>query len=135
MPKEGSFISFKNFHRSIKVPFVVYADFEAFTEEVSSCKPNEEFSFTQKYQKHTLSGFCYKIVGGELDIKPVLYRAKDNEDISAIFVEMLEKDIIKLHEEFKFSKPMLPLTQQEQLEFDNTEICWICQKNLVKNKK
>ena len=34
MPKEGSFISFKNFHRSIKVPFVVYADFEAFTEEV-----------------------------------------------------------------------------------------------------
>ena len=135
MPKEGSFISFKNFHRSIKVPFVVYADFEAFTEEISSCKPNDEFSFTQKYQKHTPSGFCYKIVGGEIDFKPVLYRAKDNEDISAIFVEMLEKDIIKLHEEFKFSKPMLPLAQKEQLEFDNAEICWICQKNFGKEKK
>ena len=69
-------------------------------------------------------------------VKPVLYRAKDNnEDISQKFVEMLAKDIIKLHEEFNFSKLMLPLTKKEQLEFDNAEICWICQKNLTKQEK
>ena len=138
MPKEGSFISFKNFHRSIKVPFVVYADFEAFTEEISSCKPNDEFSFTQKYQKHTPSGFCYKIVGfdEQMYVKPVLYRAKDNnEDISQKFVEMLAKDIIKLHKEFNFSKPMLPLTKKEQLEFDKAEICWIYQKKFGEREK
>ena len=34
MPEKGSFISFIHHNRSIKVPFVVYADFEAFMEEI-----------------------------------------------------------------------------------------------------
>ena len=42
MPEKGSFISFIHHNRSIKVPFVVYADFEAFTEEISSCEPNDK---------------------------------------------------------------------------------------------
>ena len=62
MPEKGSFISFIHHNRSIKVPFVVYADFEAFTEEISTCEPNEKKSFTKKYQRHRPSGFCYKIV-------------------------------------------------------------------------
>ena len=41
MPEKGSFISFIHHNRSIKVPFVVYADFEAFTEEIYSCEPND----------------------------------------------------------------------------------------------
>ena len=53
MPKEGSLISFNHHNRSIKVPFVFYADFEAFTEEVSTSQPNDKFSFTQQYQKQT----------------------------------------------------------------------------------
>ena len=55
-------IYFIHHNRFIKVPFVVYADFEAFTEEISTCEPNQEFSFTQQYQKHKLSGFYFKIV-------------------------------------------------------------------------
>ena len=33
MPKEGSILKFKNFFRKMRVPFVVYADFECFTEK------------------------------------------------------------------------------------------------------
>ena len=99
MPEKGSFISFIHHNRSIKVPFVVYADFEAFTEEISTCEPNEKKSFTQKYQKHRPSGFCYKIVcfDEKYNPKPVLFRAKsEEEDIGAIFVEMLEQDIKRI---------------------------------------
>ena len=63
MPKEESFISFNHHNRSMKVPFVFYAAFEAFTKEISTCEPNEKFSFTKQYQKHQPSGFCYKCVG------------------------------------------------------------------------
>ena len=35
------------------VPFFIYADFEAITEKVSGCQPNEEKSYTDKYQHHT----------------------------------------------------------------------------------
>ena len=47
MPEKGSFISFIHHNRSIKVPFVVYADFEAFTEEISTCGPNDKKSYTE----------------------------------------------------------------------------------------
>ena len=46
MPEKGSLVTFIHHNRSIKVPFVVYADFEAFTEEISSCEPNDKKSFT-----------------------------------------------------------------------------------------
>ena len=59
MPEEGSLVTFIHHQRSIKVPFVVYADFEAFTEEIPISEQN---AFTQKYQKHKPSGFCFKIV-------------------------------------------------------------------------
>ena len=85
MPEKGSFISFIHHNRSIKSPFVVYADFEAFTEEIPISEQNETFSFTQKYQKHKPSGFCFKIVcfDERFKSKLVVYRAKDdNEDVS-----------------------------------------------------
>ena len=95
MPEKDCFTIFNHHNRLIKIPFVVYADFEAFLEEIPTCEPNDK-SFTKQYQKHRASGFCYKIVcfDKRFDPKPVRYRAKDeNEDISQKFVEMLEEDI------------------------------------------
>ena len=136
MPDEESFISFKHHNRSIKVPFVFYADFEAFTEKVvSACEPNDQFSFTEQYQKHQPSGFSYKCVGFKTK-KSVLYRAKDkNEDIAHKFVEMLEKDIKKIHKKFDFAKKMEPLTEKEKYEFEKAKICWICRQKFGEGEK
>ena len=126
MPEKGSFISFIHHNRSIKVPFVVYADFEAFTEEIPISKQNEKFSFTQKYQRHRPSGFCYKIVCFDEQLfnqKPVLFRAEsEDEDISAIFVEMFERDIKRIQEKFDFSKKMI-FTFKDKDDFEKAEIC------------
>ena len=66
MPKEGAEdIQFKNLIRMMKLPIVVYADFEAFLENIDSCEPNSKSSFTEKYQMHKLCGFCFKIVFSE----------------------------------------------------------------------
>ena len=135
MPKEGSSISYVHHNRSIKVPFVFYADFEAFTKEIQTTPQSDKVSFTQKYQHHQPSGFCYKIVGQNIK-RCVLFRAKDeNEDVSQKFIEMLEEDIKKIYKEFNFSKKMLPLTKKEQSEFENAKICWICQKGFEKKDK
>ena len=135
MPKEGSSISFIHHNRSIKVPFVIYADLEAFTKEIQTTPQSDKVSFTQKYQHHQPSGFCYKIVGQNIK-RCVLFRAEDeNEDVSQKFVEMLEEDIKKIYKEFDFSKKMLPLTKKEQYEFENAKICWICQKGFEKKDR
>ena len=137
MPEKGSFISFIHHNRSIKVPFVVYADFEAFMEEIPISEQNEKFSFTQKYQKHKPSGFCYKIVcfDERYNQKPVLFRARsEDEDISAIFVEILERDIKRIQEKFDFSKKMI-FSLKDKDDFEKARVCWICQKEFGSEKK
>ena len=61
LPKEGSKISFKNRNRSMLIPFILYADFESFTPQLSTCQPNPEKSYTKQHQKHIPSGFCHYI--------------------------------------------------------------------------
>ena len=45
----------------MRVPFIVYADFESFTPLLSTCQPTPDKSYTKQYQKHILNGFCYHI--------------------------------------------------------------------------
>ena len=33
-------LQFKNYHRHMLVPFVIYADFEAISEKIQGCEPN-----------------------------------------------------------------------------------------------
>ena len=56
LPEEGSKISFKNHDRSMRVLFIVYADFEFFTPKLSTCQPNPDKSCAKQYQKHIPSG-------------------------------------------------------------------------------
>ena len=136
MPEKGSLVTFIHHNRSIKVPFVVYADFEAFTEEIPISEQNERSSFTQKYQRHKPSGFCFKIVcfDERYNQKPVLFRAEsEDEDISAIFVEMLERDIKRIQEKFDFSKKMI-FSPKDKDDFEKAGVCWICQKEFKEKK-
>ena len=76
-------IYFKNHYRKQRVPFVVYADFECFTEKIDTCQPNDTKSFTNQYQKHKPSGFSYLIKCFDdnlLSPKLVKYTAESPKD-------------------------------------------------------
>ena len=60
--KNNNILKFSNFHKQQAVPFVIYADFEAITEKIQGCQPNDKKSFTEAYQKHTDCGYGYKLV-------------------------------------------------------------------------
>ena len=73
MPGEGTILSFENYNRSMRVPFIVYADFESFIKPIDTCEPNPENSYTKQYQKHTPSRRQRVVVDGEVSSwKPVL---------------------------------------------------------------
>ena len=59
MPPQNTMLGFKNYHKQLPIPFVVYADFECFTKPMNTCCPNPEKSYTYNYQKHEPSGFCF----------------------------------------------------------------------------
>ena len=62
IPKGDDMIYFKNYHKDIAAPLVIYADFEATNEKVYECKPNNDKSYTESYQKHKECGYGYKVV-------------------------------------------------------------------------
>ena len=144
MPKEGSKQFFKNHYRSQTVPFVVYADFESFTIPIQTNQPNPEGSYTKKYQKHEPSGFCYYIKCFDDSIykqDPVIYtKQNENEDISQIFVESLEKNIREIYERFwdiknnkyVWVKNMI-FTTEDQNVYKKSVNCHICKNLLTPN--
>ena len=63
MPEPNTYLYFKNYHKQLPIPFVVYADFECFTKPMNTCSPNPKESYNYNYQKHEPSGFCFYVKG------------------------------------------------------------------------
>ena len=129
MPKKGETLSFKNHCRKMRVPFVVYADFEAFTAPISSCSPSDDKSYTQQYQKHKPCGYSYYIkCFDEKLFPPVLkrYTIKDeNDNVAKSFVKSLEEDIVDIYDQFK-RKKVIKITKKEELDYQKATVCHIC---------
>ena len=93
LPEKGTMLMYKNYHRSEKVPFIVYADFESYIKPLQSCDPNPESSYTKQYQKHEPFRFCYYIKCCDYEVYEPKLVSYTGEDAAQKFVDMLEKDI------------------------------------------
>ena len=132
MPPKDSMLAFENYHKSLPIPFVVYADFECFTKPLQNCSPNPENSYTYNYQKHEPSGFCFYVKGiVTKEIRPIFYtKTKSEDNVAEIFVNKLVELTKGIYNDFYLLQKPLRLTRQEQLSFNKAEICFICAKEL-----
>ena len=127
MPNKNNTLKFNNFHKQQPVPFVIYADFEAITEKISGCQPNNNKSFTDAYQKHTDCGFGYKVVCCYDDKYSQPLKIYRGEKAVYTFLEyMLDevkycKKIVKQ----QFNKP-LKMTKEDEDKFKIADECHIC---------
>ena len=61
MPKKSGYVKFKNFERKTQSPFMIYADFESILAPEDNGKQNPNESYTNKYQKHVVCSYGYKV--------------------------------------------------------------------------
>ena len=138
MPEKGTMLSFKNYRNKMRVPFVVYADFEAFTEGISTCSPNHDKSYTNQYQKHKPCSFSYYIKCFDDGVFPPLLKRytirKKGANVGLLFVRNLEKDIREIYEKLKFKKSMVPLSDLEKYKHWVASVCHICETPLLLDK-
>ena len=58
MPNEDNkILKYNHGEKSMKVPFIIYADLESLLEKMSTCHNNPKNSSTTKINKHTPSGY------------------------------------------------------------------------------
>ena len=127
MPEEGDEVFFKNHHKQLPTPFVIYADFEAITEKVDSCQPSDKKSYTEANQKHTDCGYGYKVVCCYDDeySKPVQVFRGENA-VYKFMENMLEEvDWCKQTMEKHFNKPLV-MTEENETDFQKAIKCHIC---------
>ena len=139
MPPRNTMLHFKNYHKQLPIPFVVYADFECFTKPMNTCCPNPADSYTYNYQKHEPSGFCFYIKGIVPNtFEPISYTKTKNgtsPSVPEIFVSKLAKVTHKLYNDFYRRPKPLKLTKQEQISFEKETVCHICQKPFEQGDK
>ena len=125
--KNNNTLKYNNFHKQQPVPFVIYADFEAITEKISGCQPNNNKSYTEAYQKHTDCGFGYKVVCCYDDKYSQPLKIYRGEKAVYTFLEYMLDEVKYCKKVIKkeFNKP-LKMTKEDEKEFKKAKECHIC---------
>ena len=130
--KDNNNIKYNHGEKSLKLPFLVYADLECLLEKMSTCQNNPNKSSTTKINKHTQSG--YSIFSScsfdESKNKINYYRG---DDCMEKFCKDLRKHATKVINYEK--KKMTPLTTEEKIHSNKQKRCYICKKEFNNNDK
>ena len=126
MPKEGSFVKFHDGQYQFKVPFAMYADFEAILKPIQATNPNPEESYTEEINKHIPSGFFVysKFTYRKVENPLKLY---GGEDCVEVFCDYISNEARRLYHMFP-EKLMKPLTREQWRKYDRATTCHICLK-------
>ena len=128
MPNEDNkIIKYDQGEKSIKSPFIIYADFECLLEKISSCYNNPEESSTTEINKHTPSGYSlfthcsFDKTKNKLDY----YRG---DDCMEKFCKDLRDHATKIinYE----NKDMIPLTKKEEKHHNKQKVLLHMQKRI-----
>ena len=142
MPNEDeNGVEFINHRRQIRVPFVIYADFDAIIKknkesDINGSKDNSNVSYTKAYQTHVDCGYGYKVVchyDWQLSKRSKIYRGKGA--IHKFMENMLEeveycKKMVKKH----FNKN-LKMTDEDMDDFNRSNKCYICNEKYIEGVK
>ena len=132
--KDNNILKFENYYKQQQVPFVIYADFESILEKIQGCKPYDEKSYTQAYQKHTDCSYGYKVVCSYDDkySKPIqIYRG---EKAVYKFMEKTLEEVDYCKKIFKKSlNKKLEINDDDKKKFENLTICHVCNKTYTEN--
>ena len=127
--EENKIIRYNQGEKSIKLPFIIYADLECLLGKMNTCYNNPEESSTTEINKHTPSGYSlfthcsFDKIKNKLDY----YRG---EDCMKKFCKDLREHATKIINYEK--KNMMPLTIKEEIYHNKQKICYICKKNLIR---
>ena len=110
----------------MKLPFVIYADFECINKSINEEHPPQN---TKKKSIHKVSGYCFTIVSPYYKPKTLSYRGKDAgiKFLHAIFKE--EKKILNILKDE--DKEMKQLTKKQQQDYLVAIQCHICKESIL----
>ena len=135
MPEEGkNILAFQNYHKQMKAPYVIYADFEALVKKIPGCEREPESknkSYTEKTEWHEACGYSYIVVRSDGEVTgSKVYRG---ENAVKEFLNGILQEETKIRESLATPKPIV-MTDEDWKEYKNAKNCHICNKSLIKDE-
>ena len=126
MTEEGNkILKYNQGEKSMKVPFIIYADVEFSLEKINACHDNPKKSSTTKTNKHTPSGYSlfahysFDTTNNKLDY----YRRQKSMKNFCLDLRQHATKIINYEK-----KEIIPLTKKEKDWHNMEKVCHICKK-------
>ena len=123
LTKGNNIIKYNHGEKSMKVPFVIYADLECVLEKMSTCERNPNESYTSKIIKHTPSGYSV-FTSCSFDESKNKLNYHRGKDCMKKFCKDLRNQATKIINYEK--KKIIPLTPEEKINYNNQKVCYIC---------
>ena len=107
----------------LKVPYVIYADFECILESSTEKKT---------IHKHKACGYSYLVVSSvdHERRKAVVYRG---EDAVEHFLKNITHEVDQLMKHIKKTNIPIIMTKEDEISFQEATKCFICEENLKKD--
>ena len=128
--KNNNIIKYNHGEKSMKLPFVIYADLECLLEKMSTCINNPNESFSTKINKHTPSGYSI-FTHCSFDKSKSKLNYYGGKNCMKKFSKDLREDASKIIDYEK--KKVIPLTTEERIYHNKQKICYICKKEFNNN--
>ena len=129
--RDNNTLKYNHGEKSLKVPWVIYADFECLLTKQQLHQSNPEESYIEKKSIHESCGYSIDLVSS-FDSKQDKHSFYRGRDCSKKFCEDLKKHAIKI---ISFEeKDMIPLTDKETVYYEKQKLCHICKKEFCYDK-
>ncbi|CAH1101722.1 unnamed protein product [Psylliodes chrysocephalus] len=129
--KRGNYVpenilKFQNYDKQLRVPFVIYADFESILKPIDTCEPDPEKKFTIPTYQHEPYSFAY-LIKCSFDNSLTKFVTFTGDNAGSDFVKRLEDDVLTIYNTYlKDVVPMHQLSNDEIDDFNSSTICSIC---------
>ena len=122
---ENNILESKPGKKSLKHPFIIYADLECLLLKMNVCNNNPNKSYTTAKALHKPSGYSL-LTSCSFDKSENMQTYYRKKDCMKRFCNDLKEHVIRIinYE----TKPMVALTEEEKKSYENQQLCHICDK-------
>ena len=124
--EDNKIIKYNQGEKSIKSPFIIYADLECLLEKITTCYNNLEESSITEINKHTLTDYSL-FTHSSFDKTKNKFDYYRGEDCMKKFCLDLREHATKIINYEK--KKMMLLTKKEEENHNKQKVCYICKKD------
>lgn len=126
---DGDVIEFDDHSRKMRVPFVIYCDFEAIARKLDTCIPNPSSSHTTTIANYDACSYGYQVLCTDerYTKPPVIYRGPD---ASKHLLESLLQEEKYIWDILDKIEP-LKMTKEDEAIFMQSSNCFICDESFT----